>query len=457
MAAKPNVLILGGGFGGLEACFYLRHKLGDAVNLSLVSNQDHFLFKPNTIYVPFGADPEKYKLPLDRPTRKQHVEFVPGAVREIDPARNCVALEDRQIDYDYLVVATGAAMRPEEIPGLKEHAVTLWTVDEMLRLRAGLQKAIEVAHSGGRQRILFLVPPNNRCSGPLYELVMMIDTWLREHKVRDSIDLTYTTKEDAYIQAFGPRLNTVVTDEFEQRGITGHKGFVVTGVEPGVVHYQNGERLEFDLLVTFPPYIAARHFGGLPTDDRGFIHVDADSRRVKGHAEIFAVGDAADFPIKQAFLALLQGDAAGEHLAATITGKSAEVNFEPMSMCVMEELRKATFAQVPLKCTGDLASPVEVDVANEDHYKVGVSPLWRVGKKVLGIYLPWRFGSGKPFHAGFAWDTMDLGLKVMTRVLADEQDLLGSSDRTRAETQQGGAHLRTTQRVGVADPDYAVP
>jgi len=34
------------------------------------------------------------------------------------------------------------------------------------------------------------------------------------------------------------------------------------------------------------------------------------------------------------------------------------------------------------------------------------------------MYLPWRFGSGKPFHAGFAWDAMDLGLKVMSRILA---------------------------------------
>jgi hypothetical protein len=41
-----------------------------------------------------------------------------------------------------------------------------------------------------------------------------------------------------------------------------------------------------------------------------------------------------------------------------------------------------------------------------------------VGKQVLGLYLPWRFGSGEPFHAGFAWEVMDLGLKVISKVLA---------------------------------------
>jgi sulfide:quinone oxidoreductase len=88
-------------------------------------------------------------------------------------------------------------------------------------------------------------------------------------------------------------------------------------------------------------------------------------------------------------------------------------------MCVMEQFDKAVFAQVPLRYTGDPQKPVAVDLEDTDHYKVGISPLWRLGKSALGFYLPWRFGSGKPFHAGFAWDVMDLGLKAMARVMAD--------------------------------------
>lgn len=418
MAAQPRVLVLGGGFGGLEATFYLRHKLGRAVDLTLVSERDYFLFKPNTIYIPFGEDPERFKIPLARPTRRKHIEFVHARVEQVDPDSRRVVAGGKELGYDYLVVATGAAMRPEEVPGFKEHALTLWTPEEMLRLRAGLARVEEEARGGTRRRVLFVVPPNNRCSGPLYELVMMLDTRLREHGLRESVDLTWTTMEESYIQAFGPRLNTVVSEEFEQRGIEGHKGFMVTSVGPDAVEYQNGERLGYDLLVGFPPYIAAERFPGLPADDRGFLQVEPDSRRVKGRGDIFAVGDAADFPIKQAFLALLQAAAAAEHLAAEIAGRKPEVNFEPMSMCVMEELNKATFAQVPLKYTGDPARPVAVDAEDVEHYKVGVSPVWRAGKALLGLYLPWRFGSGEPFHAGFAWHAMDLGLKVMSTLYA---------------------------------------
>jgi sulfide:quinone oxidoreductase len=417
--AKAKVVVLGAGFAGLETAFYVRHKLREKVDVTLVSDRDYFLFKPNTIYIPFGEDPEKFKIPLDGPVRRKNLRFVQDRVQRIDPDQNRVLLSRGEIGYDFLVVGTGAEMRPEEIPGLKEHALTVWTPEEMLRLRAAYSRLEEQARSGAaRQRVLFLVPPNNRCSGPLYEIVLMTDTWLRRQKLRDRVDITWTTYEDGFIQAFGPRLNTVVTGEFEERGISGHKGFIVTHVEPQAVHYQNGEQRQYDLLVSFPPYIAGERYSSLPADERGFIYVDPDSRRVKGYPEIFAVGDTADFPIKQAFLALLQADAAADHLAAEIENKKPKVLYEPVSMCVMEELNKATFAQVPLKYTGDPKRPVGVATEDTEHYKVGVSPLWRVGKKVLGFYLPWRFRSGEPFHAGFAWEAMDIGLKAMSKALA---------------------------------------
>jgi len=419
MASKPKIVVLGGGFAGLESAFYLRHKLGQRIDLTLVSDRDYFLFKPNTIYIPFGENPEDFKLPLQRAARRKDIELIITRATGVEPEARKVHLADREVSYDYLVVATGADMRPGEIPGLQEHALTVWTPEEMLRLRQGLQRVVEAARGGQPQRILFLVPPNNRCSGPLYELSLMTDTWLRRQRLREHVDITWTTFEQGYIQAFGPRLNTVVTQEFNERGIHGFKGVTIAGIEPGMAVYQDGERRGFDLLVSFPPYIAKETFGTLPVDNRGFIHVEPESRRVIGQEAIFAVGDTADFPIKQAFLALLQGDAAAEHLCAQITGQAPALNYEPMSMCVMEELNRATFAQVPLRYTGDPMKPVDVAVEDAEHYKVGVSPLWRLGKKVLNIYAPWRFGNGEPFHAGFAWEAMDFGLKVMSRLMAD--------------------------------------
>lgn len=418
MIVKPRIVVLGGGFGGLESLFYLKYQLGDRADLTLVSDEPKFLFKPNLIYVPFGQAPEKFEVDLSRPLKRQSIQFVKATVENIDPDHRSVATTGGELSYDYLVVATGAKMRSNEIPGLYEHAITVWTADDMLRLRDRIDWAKERAAGNNRTRFVFLVPPNNRCSGPLYEMVLMLDTYLRQSGCRGCVDLVYATKEEAYIEAFGPRLNTVVTEEFRERNIEGHTGYIATGIEPGRISFQNGEQLRYDVLVSFPPYVASATFQQLPSTDRGFIETENDSRRVVGHDRIFAVGDAANFPIKQAFLALLQGDAAGDHLAAEVLGTKPTVDFEPMSMCVMEELNKATFAQVPLKYTDDPNRPVVVDIEDTENYKVGVSPMWRIGKKVLGLYLPWRFGHGKPFHAGFAWEAMDFGLKVMAKVMA---------------------------------------
>jgi NADH dehydrogenase FAD-containing subunit len=415
---KARTVILGSGFGGLETAFTLRMLAGAEQEITILSDQDHFLFKPNSIYVPFGLDPERLRVPLDRAMRRKRIDFRQIRAREIDPDAQRVLADGQEIAYDRLVVATGSGMRASEIPGLADHAISTWTPADMMELRRGFAQVADAAKHGSRQRVLFLVPPNNKCAGPLYEIVLMFETWLRRRGARDATEIVWSTCEDTYIQAFGPRLHDVVTDEFERRGIAGHHGWVVERVESDGVAYENGERLPYDLLVAFPPYVAATAFDGLAADDRGFLETDSESRRLIGRPEIFAVGDAGDFPVKQAFLAFLQADAAASHIAVDVAGGATAANFDPVSMCVMEQFDKATFAQVPLRLTGDPGRPVEVRPDANGDYRVGSSVAWRAGKKMLGRSVPWRFRNGEPFHGGLFWRGMDAGLKAMSSVLA---------------------------------------
>ena len=415
---RPRVVVLGGGFGGLEAAFLLRMRVGDRADVTLLTDQPHFLFKPNTIYIPFGLDPSSLTIDLRRPAQRAGVELHVERVEGVDPIAATVETNHRLVPYDHLVVATGAGMRPAEVPGLAEHANTIWTPADMLRLRSSLEALVEHAREGTRRRVLFLIPPNNKCAGPLYEIAMMLDTWLRRRRVRDAVHITWTTCERGYIQAFGPRLHDVVSAEFQRRGIDGLTGMTVTEVVGHEVRYAGGDAAPFDLLISFPPYVAARMDPRLPGDDRGFIATDLATRRVPGHPEVYAVGDAADFPVKQAFLALLQADTAAELIASDILHTTPRATFDPTSMCVMEQFDRATFAQVPLRLTGDPGLPVEVRQESAARYRVGSSPAWRLGKSLLGAYLPWRFRSGRPFHAGLPWKGMEAGLAVMSRLMA---------------------------------------
>src|SRR3989442_4823132 len=129
--SRPHVLVLGGGFGGLEAAFYLRWRLGDRADITLISDRDRFLFKPNTIYIPFGLDPEKLMIDLARPARRKNITLVPAAAREIDPAAKVVHTDERHFRYDFLVVATGAGMRSAEVRS-EEHTSELQSRPHLL-------------------------------------------------------------------------------------------------------------------------------------------------------------------------------------------------------------------------------------------------------------------------------------------------------------------------------------
>jgi sulfide:quinone oxidoreductase len=420
MTAKPQVLVLGGGFAALESAFLLRMRLHDDVDMRLVSDRDHFTFRPNSIYVPFGADPASLLVDLHRPLHRRHIDFVPGAVADVDADARLVTLADGQrLRYDKLVVATGADTHAEEIPGLAEHAATIWTTDSMLEVRRRFEEIRDAARRGERRRVLFLVPPGNKCSGPLYEIVFMLETWLRREHARDGVDITWSTYEQGFIQAFGPRLHELVSGEFAARGIDGHPREAVTDVRPGEVRYADGGARGYDHLIAFPPYVSAVRYDGLASDERGFVHTDLETRLATGRDDVYVPGDAGDFPIKQAFLAFLEADAVADHIAADVTGQPFRNPFDSVSMCIMEMFDKATFAQVPVEATGDAAVPVRVRPDADGDYRVGTSPVWRLGKKMLGFSVPMRFAAGEPFHAGRAWQGMEAGIKAMSTMLAD--------------------------------------
>jgi len=420
MTDRPRITILGSGFAGLETAFLLRMRLRDRVDLTVVSPQREFTFRPNAIYVPFGADPDDLRVDLAKPFERRDVTFVHGAATAVDADAHEVKLADgHSVGYDKLVIATGADMRPGEVPGLAEHAATIWTPQSMLGVRERFEQVRDAAREGRRSRVLFLIPPNNKCAGPLYEVVLMFETWLRRQGVRDHVDITWSSFEQSYIQAFGPRLHEVVTEEFDARGIDGHLGENVTVVTGGEARYEGGITRAYDHLIAFPPYVAAVRYDGLPSDERGFIATDAETRQVAGLADVYAPGDAGDFPVKQAFLAFLQADTVAEHIASTIGEHDFAQPFDPVSMCIMEQFDKATFAQVPLMLTGDPARPVAVRADANGDYKVGTGSVWRLGKKMLATTVPMRFHAGEPFHAGLGWQMMDVGLRGMRSVLAD--------------------------------------
>jgi NADPH-dependent 2,4-dienoyl-CoA reductase/sulfur reductase-like enzyme len=214
-------------------------------------------------------------------------------------------------------------------------------------------------------------------------------------------------------------MHEVIEREFAERGIDAHASERLLEARTHEAWFADGRVERFDLLVTAPPHRAGARYDGLPADEHGFLHVESATRQVVGHPEIYAPGDAGDFPLKDAFLALLQADAAADHIAAVVTGRRSKRQFEPVSVQIIEMLDKAAFAQLPLELTGDPDHPVRLRAGADGEYKVGVSPAWRAGKRMFSSYLLMQFAAAEPFQAGPGWRFMDLGVRAMTGMLTE--------------------------------------
>jgi sulfide:quinone oxidoreductase len=418
LPGRPRLVVVGGGFGGLEAAFYLQQRLRDRAEVELISDTATFVYKPDTIYIPFGLDPDTLRVPLEAPARRRGIVFIRSKVLEVDPERQTVRAGDRIIGYDRLVLATGARNRVHGVAGLTAAAIPLGTIDAMLELRGRLEQVIDDAQAGKRSNVVFLVPPGRRWSSPLYELSWMLDTYLRRLGLRDHVDIKLLTPEASFVESLGQRMDDVADGEFLVRGITAIRNFHVAGVEPGRIVSETRDWAPFDLLVTFPPSEPAAHFAALPMDEHGFLRTVAATRQLQGFDNIYAVGDAADFPLKQAYLAATQADTAAEHIAAGLLGEPLPEAFDPKAVCILDQLDRAAFAQAPLHFP-PAENPDAVVVADDDgEYRVGEAPMLRIGRRTVGTLLPRRFAAGKPAHTGLTGLIFETGRKVLSRTVA---------------------------------------
>jgi sulfide:quinone oxidoreductase len=416
----PRVVVLGAGVAGLEAALLLKRQLAGRVDVQVVSDSDEFLLRPNLVYVPFGADLTASRLFVDETLARAEIRYVRGTVEGVDTDIGRVHLVNgRQLPYEHLVIATGAASWPHAVPGLDEHAVSIWDPAGMLTLRERFLHTRGRAREGVRQRVLFVVPRHNRYPLSLYEVALMFDTWLSRESVREHVELAFVTQEASFAEAAGPRMHEVIEREFAERRIDARTAERLVEARAHEATFAGGDVERFDLLVTAPPHRAGLRLDGLPVDDQGFVRVESPTRQVVDHPELYAPGDAGDFPVKDSFLALLQADAVADHIAALVRGGRFDRPFEPTSVQIIDMLDKAAFAQLTLETTGDPDHPVRPRADAADEYKVGVSRGWRAARRMLSSYLLMQFAGGEPFRTGPGWRFMDLGVRAMAGMLSE--------------------------------------
>ena len=340
-----TIVILGGGVGGLVAANALRGLLPSEHRIVLVERNAQHAFAASFLWLMIGdRRPEQITRDV-RQLARPGVEVVLAEAQDVDLANRSVLTTAQTLTYDYLIVALGAELAPETLPGLAEAAHTFYTFDGAARLRDALQKFV-----GGTVAVVVSALPY-KCPGAPHEGAMLIADDFRRRGLRDKVDIHLFTPEAQPMPVAGPALGEAVTQMLEQQGIAFHPLHKLTAVNGAArqLAFEGREPVKYDLLVVIPPHRGPRlvREAGL-TNEAGWVPVDRATLATK-YENVYALGDVAAIPIpgrwqpdvplmlpKAGVFAHAQAEVVARRLAAEITGTGARDKFPGIGYCMLE-------------------------------------------------------------------------------------------------------------------------
>ena len=350
-SSRKQIVVIGGSFGGINAAYELRRKLGRNAEITVISKDPAFTFHPSLPSVILSwRNPQGLQVPIQRPLQRKAIRFVHGEVASLDPSKCEVAAQSEVFHYDSALIACGADLDYAAIPGLgpvSGFTHSTFTLDEAIRAREALARVM--AQESGH--IVIGAAPGASCIGPAYELVMMIDTALKRMRKRHRFSLTFLTPEP-FIGHFGvdgigasPRM---VQDEFAERCIEAVINAQIVEARPDRIVLHDGSEHPYDFSLVIPAFRGAafvRAVDGL-ANPKGFVSVDKQMMSTK-FPNIFAVGVAIAIPPprptpvpvavpKTGHMTELMARAAARNIAADIEGGSKEDGLTIPSTCIAD-------------------------------------------------------------------------------------------------------------------------
>ena len=189
-----NIVVLGAGIGGMPAAYELREALDKTHAITLVNASEFFQFVPSNPWLAVGwRTRAAITLPIEPYLKRRGINFIAGWVEKIDALNNRLLIKGGQeINYDFLLIATGPRLAFEEVAGSGPggHTQSVCTVDHAEKSYADFQKL--VANPGP---VIVGAVQFASCFGPAYEYAAILDTVLRRKKVRDRVPMTFVTSE----------------------------------------------------------------------------------------------------------------------------------------------------------------------------------------------------------------------------------------------------------------------
>jgi len=335
-----TLLILGSGTGGTMVANKMANLLDPHEWQIIVLDKDeNHYYQPGFLFIPFGIYSRADVVKPKRNYLPKSVKVIFSEVERIDPDHNRIILADSNtpINYDYLVIATGSEIHPEETPGMldggwRKNIFDFYTVDGAVALSRFLR-----FWKGGRMVVNFTEMPIKCPVAPL-EFLFLADWYFHEKGIRDKVEIIYATPLPGAFTK--PRASSILGDMLEQKGISLVADFNLMEVDNSkqVIRSYDEKEIPYDLLVTVPTNmgseVIARSGMG---DDLNFVPVHKHTLQSTQWENVWVIGDASNVPTSKAgSVAHFMLDILVENILRHMEGLEPLQKFDGHANCFIE-------------------------------------------------------------------------------------------------------------------------
>lgn len=334
-----KLLILGAGTAGTMAANRLSRLLDASEwQITIVDQHETHYYQPGYLFIPFGVYSKNDVIKPKRDFMPNGVHLVMSAIEAIEAEQNRVRLANGQtLGYDFLIIATGADIYPQQTPGLGEDE---WgkSIHTFYSFEGAVALHEHLKHWPGGRLVLNVVENPIKCPVAPLEFLMLADWFFSEKGMRDKVELIYATPLPGAFTK--PKASKMLGHLLTEKGIQVVPEFMIERVDPEakkIVAYDEQE-LSYDLLVSVPLNMGAEVVGkaGLG-DELNFVPVDKHTFLSTRFANVFALGDAAAVPASKAgSVAHFAVETFGENFVRYTEGQALKPVFDGHANCFIE-------------------------------------------------------------------------------------------------------------------------
>lgn len=334
-----RILILGAGTAGTIMANKLRKELDrDEWDITIIDKEKTHYYQPGFLFIPFGL----YK---KQDVIKSKSDFFPAGVnvlyQEIDKVeadQNRVLLVGgKVVEYDYLIVATGTQLKPEETPGMKDK---LWhkEIFDFYTLEGALALSEFFKSWEGGKLVMAITEMPFKCPVAPIEFVCLAEAYFTQKGIRDKVEITLVTPLAGVFTK--PVATKVLGNILNEKNINVVSEFYIEHIDNDnkkLVSYDE-QKIPFDVLTIVPMNKGADFVerSGLG-DDMNFIPVNKHTLQHETYKNMFVIGDGAALPTSKAgSVAHFQAEILLENILSAIEGRPLKAHFDGHSNCYIE-------------------------------------------------------------------------------------------------------------------------